>query len=184
MNTNRKLIVERWQEDAALNRFKMIAPLCDETIDQAKRVQLRKEIASANDLSYKTIKRYDDAYQAQGFEGLKPRDRLPRNSGDLLENFEELLQEAIQLRREVPSRSVEKIITILEMEGRVSPGVLKRSTLQRHLFDAGFGSTHLEVYREAQESSSKRFCKPHRMMLLQGDYPDVSFIPIFLRKAA
>ena len=44
MNTNRKLIVERWQEDAALNRFKMIAPLCDETIDQAKRVQLRKEV--------------------------------------------------------------------------------------------------------------------------------------------
>jgi transposase InsO family protein len=178
MNTNRKLIVERWQEDAALNRFKMIAPLCDETIDQAKRVQLRKEIASANDLSYKTIKRYDDAYQAQGFEGLKPRDRLPRNSGDLPENFEEFLQEAIQLRREVPSRSVEKIITILEMEGRVSPGVLKRSTLQRHLFDAGFGSTHLEVYREAQESSSKRFCKPHRMMLLQGDIKYGPRLPI------
>ena len=178
MNTNRKLIVERWQEDAALNRFKMIAPLCDETIDQAKRVQLRKEIASANDLSYKTIKRYDDAYRAQGFEGLKPRDRLPRNSRDLPENFEELLQEAIQLRREVPSRSVEKIITILEMEGRVSPGVLKRSTLQRHLFDAGFGSTHLEVYREAQESSSKRFCKPHRMMLLQGDIKYGPRLPI------
>lgn len=178
MNANRKLIIERWQDEAALERFKMIAPLCDETIDEAKRVQLRKEIASANTLSYKTIKRYDDAYQAQGFEGLKPKDRLPRNSEKLPENFHELLQEAIQLRREVPSRSVDKIITILELEGRVAPGVLKRSTLQRYLFDAGFGSTHLAVYKEARESSSKRFCKPHRMMLVQGDIKYGPKLPI------
>ncbi len=169
MNANSKLIIERWQEDAALTRFKMIAPLCDETLDHAKRIQLRKEIASANDLSYKTIKRYDEAYQSQGFEGLKPKDRLSRGSERLPENYEELLQEAIQLRREVPSRSVDKIITILELENRVSPGLLKRSTLQQHLFEAGFGSTHLKAYREARDSSSKRFCKPHRMMLLQGD---------------
>ena len=157
MNANSKLIIGRWQDETALARFQMIAPLCDETIDQAKRIQLRKEIASANDLSYKTIKRYDEAYQSRGFEGLKPKNRLSRDSGKLPENFEELLQEAIQLRREVPSRSVDKIITILELENRVNPGVLKRSTLQHHLFDAGFGSTHLQAYKEARESSSRRF---------------------------
>ena len=178
MNANSNLIIERWQDDAALDRFRMIAPLTDETIDQAKRVELRKEIAAANGLSYKTIKRYDDAYRAQGFEGLKPRDHDPRNREKLPDNFEELLQEAIQLRREVPSRSVEKIITILELEGRAEPGVLKRSTLQRHLYAAGFGSTHLKVYREAQESSSKRFCKPHRMMLVQGDIKYGPKLPI------
>lgn len=178
MNANSKLIIQRWQEEAALSRFKMIAPLSDGAIDQAKRVQLRKEIAAANDLSYKTIKRYDDAFQAQGFEGLKPKDRMPRNSEQLPENYEELLQEAIQLRREIPSRSVEQIITILELENRVAPGVLKRSTLQRHLYEAGFGSTHLQVYKEAQESSSKRFCKPHRMMLIQGDIKYGPRLPI------
>ena len=169
MNANSQLIIQRWQDDSALSRFKMIAPLCDENIDHAKRVQLRKEIAAANDLSYKTIKRYDDAFQAQGFEGLKPKDRLLRKSEQLPENYDALLQEAIQLRREVPSRSVDKIITILELEHKVAPGVLKRSTLQGHLYEAGFGSTHLKVYKEARESSSKRFCKPHRMMLIQGD---------------
>ena len=169
MNANSKLMIQRWQDETALGRFKMIAPLCDETIDQAKRIQLRKEIAAANDLSYKTIKRYDDAFQAKGFEGLRPKDRMPRESGQLPEDYDKLLQEAIQLRREVPSRSVEKIITILELENRVAPGTLKRSTLQHHLYEAGFGSTHLKVYKEAQESSSKRFCKPHRMMLIQGD---------------
>ena len=178
MNANSKLIIQRWQDETALSRFRMIAPLSDETIDQARRVQLRKEIATANDLSYKTIKRYDDAFQANGFEGLKPKDRMPRESGHLPENYDELLQEAIQLRREVPSRSVEKIITILELENRVAPGVLKRSTLQQHLYDAGFGSTHLKVYKEAQGSSSKRFCKPHRMMLIQGDIKYGPKLPI------
>lgn len=178
MNANSNLIIERWQDNTALGRFRMIAPLTDETIDHAKRIQLRKEIAAANDLSYKTVKRYDEAYQARGFEGLKPRNREPRNREKLPENFDELLQEAIQLRREVPSRSVEKIITILELEGRVKPGELKRSTLQRHLYTAGFGSTHLKVYREAQESSSKRFCKPNRMMLIQGDIKYGPKLPI------
>ena len=178
MNANSKLMIRRWQDETALSRFKMIAPLCNEGIDQAKRVQLRKEIASSNDLSYKTIKRYDEAFQAKGFEGLKPRNRLPRDSGNLPKNYDELLQEAIQLRREVPSRSVDKIITILEMENRVAPGILKRSTLQHHLHEAGFGSTHLKVYKEAQESSSKRFCKPHRMMLLQGDIKYGPKLPI------
>lgn len=178
MNADRNLIIEHWQEDAALERFRMIAPLADESLDQAKRVQLRHEIAAKNGLSYKTIKRYDDAYQNSGFEGLKPADRSSRNQDSLPENFEELLQEAIQLRREVPSRSVDQIITILELEGRVPPGELKRSTLQRHLYDKGFGRTHLNVYREARESSSKRFCKPHRMMLLQGDIKYGPLLPI------
>ena len=64
VNANSKLMIRRWQDETALSRFKMIAPLCNEGIDQAKRVQLRKEIASSNDLSYKTIKRYDEAFQA------------------------------------------------------------------------------------------------------------------------
>ena len=129
MNADRNLITEHWQEDTALERFRMIAPLADESMDQAKRVRLRHEIAAQNGLSYKTIKRYDDAYQNGGFEGLKPADRSSRNQGSLPENFEELLQEAVQLRREVPSRSVDQLITILELEGRVPPGGLKRSTI-------------------------------------------------------
>jgi len=70
---------------------------------------------------------------------------------------------------EVPKRSVDKIITILELEGRIEQGVLKRSTLQRHLYKAEYGSMHLEAYSKARECSSKRFCKPNKMMLIQGD---------------
>ena len=45
MNVNKNLIVTKWQDETALERFRMIAPLQDETLDPAKRVQLRKEIA-------------------------------------------------------------------------------------------------------------------------------------------
>lgn len=178
MNQNKNLIIQHWQEETALMRFQMIAPLMDETLDPAKRIELRRRIADQNGISYKTVKRYDDAYHAGGFEGLKPKSHKAHSHGEQPENFEELVQEAIQLRREVPSRSVEKIITILELEGRAAPGVLKRPTLQRHLFNAGFGRTHLQTYREARESSSKRFCKPHRMMLIQGDIKYGPMLPI------
>ena len=178
MNTNRNLLLTKWQEETALDRFRMISPLLEEPLDPAKRVQLRQEIADRNGMSYKTIKRYDEAYRKYGFEGLKPKSRKAHSHEKLPENYEELLREAIQLRREVPSRSVEKIITILEMEGRVEPGVLKRPTLQRHLYREGFGTTHMRTYRDARESSSKRFCRPHRMMLIQADIKYGPMLPI------
>lgn len=168
MNVNRNL-VQNWQDDAALERFQMIAPLLDADLDPAKRIQLRRQTAEQNGLSEKTISRYERSFREGGFEGLKPKSGGPRNRNSLPENYDELIEEAKQLRREVPSRSVEKVITILELEGRAEPGVLKRSTMQRHLFDAGFGATHLQTASDARKSSSKRFCKPHRMMLIQGD---------------
>ena len=111
MNKNRDFKLHQWQDEKALDRFQMIGPLLDNTLDHAKRVQLRHQIAEQNDLSYKTIKRYDEAWQRDGFDGLRPKDHSPRNKDSLPDNFEELLQQAIQLRREVPSRSVDKIIT-------------------------------------------------------------------------
>ena len=94
--------------------------------------------------------------------GIKRSPKLP-------ENFDELLEQAIQLKREVPKRSVRQIIYILELEGRVAPGVLKRSTMERYLYKAGFGVRQMQMYNDARKSSSKRFCKPHRMMLIQCD---------------
>ena len=77
--------------------------------------------------------------------------REMRPSPSLPENFDELVSEAIQLKREVPSRSISQIILILEMEGRVAPGALKRSTLQRHVYDAGFGKKQMKKYMEAEK---------------------------------
>ncbi len=88
------------------------------------------------------------------------------------------MNDAIQLRREVPERSVSQIIFILEQEGKAAPGVLKRPTLERHLLNAGFGSGQLKMYKDDRQTSSKRFCKPHRMMLAQCDIKYGPKLPI------
>ena len=167
-----------WQAEKALERFQMIAPLQDEELDRDKKIALRKEIADEHGLSEKTIRRYERAYEEEGFNGLCPRERGHGPSRLLPDDFPELLSEAIQLRREVPTRSVEQLILILEGEGRVAPGVLKRSTLQRYLYNAGFGVEQMKKYNEGRASSSQRFCKPHRMMLVQADIKYGPLLPI------
>lgn len=169
--------VSTWQEHEALERFKLISPLLDPTLDNAKKIQIRNAIANQNGISVRTIYRYENLFASGEFAGLKPAPRSGQNH-KLPENFDELLKEAIQLRKEVPQRTVKQLILILELEGRVPPGVLKRSTLDRHLRIAGFGTKQLNVYKDSRESSSKRFCKPHRMMLVQGDIKYGPKLPI------
>lgn len=158
-----------WQEGQALKRFQMISPLLDESLDPAKRVQLREQLSQQYQVSIRSLYRYENYYRGNGFAGLKPMNRESRRVQLLPKNFDELVNEAIQLKREVPSRSIAQIILILEMEGMVPPGILKRSTMQRYLYKSGFGKKQMKKYTDARKSSSKRFCKPHRMMLVESD---------------
>ncbi len=177
MNTN-KVMINQWQEQEALARFQLIAPLLSEDLDDAKKNQLRKKIAQEKDISVRSLYRYEKSYREGQFSGLKPATRTKHRSQKLPENFEQILEQAIQLRKEVPERSIAQIIYILEMEGYAAPGILKRSTLERHIYRAGYGRDQMQMYKEARSSSSKRFCKPHRMMLLQGDIKYGPKLPI------
>ena len=55
------------------------------------------------------------------------------------------------------------------MRGVAPLGAVKRSTLQRYLYEAGLGKKQMRRYAEGRETSSGRFCRPHRMELVQGD---------------
>lgn len=144
---------KQWQEDQALARFQIISPLLDESLDQAKRTELREQISMQHQISTRSLYRYENYYRENGFSGLKPMNRESRREQSLPENFDELVSEAIQLKREVPSRSVAQIILILEMEGLVPPGILKRSTMQRYLYKSGFGKKQMKKYTDARKSS-------------------------------
>ena len=161
--------VKKWQDEEALKRYGMIAPLLDPELDGGKRRQMREEAAERNGISKRTLYRYEKGYREEGFEGLRPAGRTKKRRQGLPENFERLMEQAVQLKREVPKRSVRQIIKILELEGWAQPGVLKQSTMQRHLYDAGLGKRQMKRYAEKRETSSRRFCRPHRMELLQGD---------------
>ena len=130
---------------------------------------MREEAAERNGISKRTLYRYEKGYREEGFEGLRPAGRTKKRRQGLPENFERIMEQAVQLKREVPKRSVRQIIKILELEGWAQPGVLKQSTMQRHLYDAGLGKKQMKRYAEKRETSSRRFCRPHRMELLQGD---------------
>ncbi|MCM3763335.1 helix-turn-helix domain-containing protein, partial [Alkalihalobacillus oceani] len=84
-------------------------------LDAGKVKELRSQIAKANGLSERTIRRYLAQFRDGGFGGLKPQSRnVARKSEAIPPN---LLDQAILLRKEVPSRSVAQIIQILEWEG-------------------------------------------------------------------
>lgn len=160
---------KKWRTDQALRRYSLIMPLIDPDIDDGKRSQLRDQIAEREGISKRTIYRYEAKYREAAFDGLIPMNREKHRSQKLPDNWEEIVGEAIQLKREVPRRSVRQIILILESEGYAPPGVVRPSTLQRYLYNAGLGVKQMKRYAEARQTSSRRFCRAHRLELLQGD---------------
>ena len=100
--TNENKRNDKVAEEQALQRYQLIAPLLDESLDNAKRIQLRETISGQNGLSSRTLYRYEAAYRKGGFSGLKPQDRETKRSPKLPENFDELLEQAIQLKRGSP----------------------------------------------------------------------------------
>lgn len=94
--------VKKWQDEEALKRYQMIAPLLEADMDEGKRQQLREEAAQKNGISKRTLYRYEKSYREEGFDGLRPASRTKKRQQRLPENFEEIMEQAVQLKREVP----------------------------------------------------------------------------------
>lgn len=161
--------VRNWRNEEALERYRLIAPLLDPELDSGKRCMLREQIAEREDISVRTVYRYERQYKEEHFEGLLPKPREKRRTQKLPDNWDEIVAEAVQLRKEVPKRSVRQLIVILESEDYAPPGVIKQSTLQRYLQEAGMSKKALKRYTEDRKPSSKKFCRDHRLELYQGD---------------
>ena len=163
-------------EDIAAKRMEIISSLLSDNIDDAMVSHLKKDLSKKYEVSLRSIGRYLEHYEKNGFEGLKPKKRNGKLH-NLLPNWDKIVDEAILLRRELPSRSVPQIITILELEGLAQPGQIKRSTLQGHLLNRGFGSKQMKLYTK-KGVASRRFQKAHRGMLYQGDIKYGPYLPI------
>ena len=163
-------------EEVAAKKMVIITPLLEDGLDPQRIIELKKELSEKYKVSYRTITRYLEAYRSNGFNGLKPVTGGTRES-TLPDHYPEIVEKAIVLRRECPTRSVADIIRILELEGVVSSGSLSRSTLQRHLQASGFGTRQMKVYTKTG-AASRRFQKSHRCMLFQGDIKYGPYLPI------
>ena len=106
-------------EAVALFRYKLIAEAANPRLGPAERGQLVRELASQpvelvdgqlRQFARGTFDRWLRAYREQGLAGLKPE---PRADLGLACRHPELLEEACQLRIELPARSAAQISAIL-----------------------------------------------------------------------
>jgi putative transposase len=149
------------QEIAAF-RFGVIAPVIQRKLAAGQRYALLRELAAqsytipysdSTRISIRSLERYLQAYEQGGFEALKPKPR--EKKGSLQQINPEVLALAIQMRRELPSRSVETIIRMLELDENISvaPGILKPRTLARYFQEQSVSKQDLA----RQEKVSKAF---------------------------
>ena len=168
----------RLPQDIATERFEVISPLLDPNLDKNLFCEKKKELATRFSISYRTISRWFQRYQQDGFKGLIPKSPVPEKTATpAQDNFNEIVDLAIELRRECPTRSVKTIIKILELEGHIAPGTVCRSTLQRHLQKRGYGTKQILRYQHATPAA-RRFQKSHRGALYQGDIKFGPYLPI------
>lgn len=162
-------------ETIAAERVQLLSPLLAEGLDAAKANQIKARIAEQTGLSERTIRRYLARYQANGFLGLRPKGRCRKTNQEAIAPA--ILEQAILLRREVPSRSVAQLIQILEWEGRVAPGQLKRSTLQEKLAERGYSTRQMKMYTQSGVAS-RRFQQTSRNRLWHSDIKYGPYLPI------
>ena len=146
-------------------RMAINAPLLAPGLDKETVRKLREEIAETSSLSQRTLDRYLHAYHNEEFNDLLPKGKNPEARYKIPP---EIVEAAIQLRRELPSRSIPTIIDILEMEGKVAPWFLKRTTLEDALQQEGYSAGMMKIYRDPT-CGSQRFQRLHRNDLWQGD---------------
>lgn len=121
---------QQWQEEEALRRFQLISPLLQTGLDDAKRIQLRKKIAEENNISVRSLYRYEKAFSERQFTGLKPADREKHRSQKLPENFEFLLEQAITDSKLTPRWFYKGLLDQLGLESRFYRGDSKRQLQQ------------------------------------------------------
>lgn len=160
-------------EGIATNRVQMLAPLLAGNLDPAKARQLRAQICRETGISDRTLRRYLERYRNEGFLGLQPKGR--QREATAIPGA--ILEQAILLRREVPSRSVSQLIQIMEWEGLIAKGQLKRSTLQEKLTEKGYSTRQMRVYAETGVAT-RRWQQPHRNRLWQSDIKYGPHLPI------
>lgn len=160
-------------EEIATKRVQLLAPLLDGNLDRAKARELRAWLCQESGLSDRTLRRYLERYRQEGFFGLQPRDRRPESNAIP----PAVLEQAVLLRREVPSRSVSQLIQIMEWEGLIEKDQIRRSTLQEKLTEKGYSTRQMRVYAETGVAT-RRWQKPHRNRLWQSALKYEPYLPI------
>ena len=174
----KEAIFDQNAETIAQWRIEIISPLLENGLDKSKLKQLIAFQSQKYGISGRTVWRYLESYRKEGYKGLYPMKRAKSAKSGAV--TDEIIDMAIMLRREVASRSIETIIRILEMEGVVSEGELKRTTLQENLAKRGYSARQMKLYSSGPGVAARRFSKKRRMHLVHSDIKFGPYLPIGL----
>ena len=128
----------------ALFRYQIISAYLAADPPRGQRRQMLEQLAGRTWLmengevvrvKAETIRYWLRRYRQQGFEALKDK---PRPARGIQAIAPDLIDTACRLKREVPERSIDRIIVIMENMQMAPPGMLRRSTLHRALKAGGF----------------------------------------------
>ena len=135
----------------ALVRYQVISPYLAADPPRGQRGPLRRQLAQRMwtgpdgepfSVSAETIRRWVRRYRKKGLQGLMDQRRVRRGVQMLTDEQIELL---CQLKKDVPERSLDRLIIIAESVGKVEPGVLRRSTVHRALQARGLSARKARV---------------------------------------
>jgi putative transposase len=107
-------------EEIAAQRMQLLSPLLAEGLDNARARQIKARICEESGISERTLRRYLTQYRREGFSGLKPKGKRGCRTSEAIPP--EILEQAILLRRQVPSRSLSSGMAII-------PGTTKEVAL-------------------------------------------------------
>ncbi|NQU02951.1 MAG: DDE-type integrase/transposase/recombinase [Syntrophaceae bacterium] len=135
----------------ALFRFQVLSAYLAADPPRGKRRQMLEKLAdktwmlqSGEILTVKaeTIRYWLRVYRLGGFEALKDK---PRSDKGIRAIPAQLIEQACKLKLQVPERSIERIITIMESLQLAPPGLVRRSTLHRALKQRGLSKRKLSI---------------------------------------
>ena len=162
------MVNQQAREETALKRHEIISPILwalNDGADPWKIKQLKDVVCEKHGISERTLRRWLTSYESDNYAGLKPKGRIRKGNSAITD---EILKEAILLRREVPGRGVSRIIEILEMEGKAPAGAIKRTTLQDKLMENGYSSRQMKLYQQ-EGIATRRYQRKNRGDLWVSD---------------
>jgi hypothetical protein len=164
----------------ALFRYQVISAYLALDPPRGKRRLMLEELAAKSwmlpsgeilNVKAETIRYWLRRYRFGGFEALKDK---PRSDRGIRAIPQDLIEQACKLKLQVPERSIERIITIMENMQLAPPGLLKRSTLHRALKARGLSKRKLAI---ADRKDLDRFQADHANDLWQADMLQGPWLP-------
>jgi len=174
-------VTEEEREEVALFWYGLLVPALNDDLAARERTKLLEEVAAGSHripnskqstVTVQTLRRKLRAYREKGFAGLKPTPRADRGKSRALPAA--VIEKAVQLRVELPSRSTRKLAEMLAADPEVPLARIPVSTLSRALRQRGCTTREL---KKGETGAYRKFVRDHLNELWQSDLMHGPYLP-------